>query len=335
MDRSDQVNPRYARHNPRYARQAVLAEIGPAGQQRLAEARVLVVGAGGLGSYVLQALAGAGVGHLAIIDHDRVDLSNLHRQPLFRMNDIGRPKAEAAAEAVRALNPEVESRTSVERLQSDNADRFVEQADLVVDAADSLAVTYILSDACMMQAKPLVSASVLEQRGYVGAFCGGAPSYRAVFPDMPTVIGSCAQNGVFGSAVGVLGSLQAHIVLQLILGHHPSPLGRLVTVDLKSLSFGGFDFSAAEEPTGTPIPFISLANVERADLVVELRDESEAPQPVTAEALRILPADIGSAELPHDRRVVLCCRSGIRAFRAANVLRRRGFDRLAVLAAGE
>ncbi|WP_342641622.1 ThiF family adenylyltransferase [Rhodoligotrophos ferricapiens] len=328
MDRGDTIGSRYAR-------QMVLAEIGPEGQELLQRARVLVVGAGGLGSFVLPALAGAGVGKLVIVDHDVVDLSNLHRQPLFRMADIGKPKAEAACAAIHALNPEIACEAVVARLEPDNAEALVARVDLVVDAADSLAVSYILSDHCMAQGRPLVSASVLEQRGYVGAFCAGAPSYRAVFPDMPTVIGSCALNGVFGSAVGVLGSLQAHIALQLLLGHEPSPLGRLVTVDLKSLSFGGFDFSGAEEPAGPPIPFIGRANLRQGDVIIELRDAEEAPQAITADALRILPQNITEAQLPEDRRVVLCCRSGVRAFRAANLLRRRGLRDLALLAAGE
>lgn len=318
----------------RYARQTVLPEIGAAGQARLAAARVLVVGAGGLGSPVLATLAGAGVGRLTILDHDRVEESNLHRQPLYRMADIGRPKVEAAREALLAANPGIAVEAVPRRLSVAEAPTLVAGHDLVLDCADSLAVTYVLSDSCRDARKPFVSASVLGLSGYVGAFCGTAPSYRAVFPDMPSTVGSCAANGVLGSAVAVLGSLQAHMALQLLLGLEPSPLGRLVSVDLRTLAFGGFGFLGAEEPMGVPVPFIGPAELGRDDLIVELRGLEEAPEPVHASALRLAPGEIAAdpAILPNDRRIVLCCASGVRAHRAARLLAARGARDLAVLA---
>jgi molybdopterin/thiamine biosynthesis adenylyltransferase/rhodanese-related sulfurtransferase len=321
----------------RYARQTTLAEVGEAGQARLRASSVLVIGAGGLGSPVLLTLAGAGIGRIVIVDHDRVEESNLHRQPLYRMADQGRPKAEAARDALLAYNPEVMVESAVTRLGPRNAGGLVERAQIVVDCADSLAATYLLSDACQAAAKPLVSASVLEQRGYVGVFCGGQPSYRAVFPDMPSQAGSCAMNGVLGSAVAVVGGLQAHMVLQLALGLTPSPAGRLVSLDLAKLGFGGFAFAGTEEPASGGLPFIDRDDVKPDDHVVELRDEAEAPRPVTTTAIRWSPDQIrtGAAELPADRRIVLCCASGIRAHRAGRVLQERGFRDLALVAAGE
>jgi molybdopterin/thiamine biosynthesis adenylyltransferase/rhodanese-related sulfurtransferase len=320
----------------RYGRQRVLAEVGEAGQARLAAAAVLVVGAGGLGSPVLATLAGAGVGRLVVVDHDRVEASNLHRQPLFRMADLGRPKAEAARDALLAYNPEVAVEAEAVRLDPANAARLVARAGIVVDAADSLAVTYMLSDACRDAGKPLVSAAVLGQQGYVGAFCGGGPSYRAVFPDLPATVGSCAANGVLGSAVAVVGALQAHLVLQLILSSTPSPLGQLVSVDLGRLAFGGFRFDGAQEPAGASLPFIAHTALSPADHVIDLRGVDEAPRPVTGAAVRLTVAQIeqGDVELPRDRRVVLCCRSGVRAYRAARALEARGFTDLALLAIG-
>lgn len=314
----------------RYARQTVLPEIGPAGQARLAAARVLIVGAGGLGSPVLATLAGAGTGHLTIVDHDRVEESNLHRQALYRMDDLGRPKAEAARDAVLAANPTIAVAARAARLGVADAPARVAAADLVLDCADSLAVTYVLSDACHALGKPLVSASVLGLTGYVGAFCGGAPSYRAVFPDMPATVGSCAANGVLGSAVAVLGGLQAHMTLQILLGLAPSPLGRLVSVDLRTLSFGGFDFHDAVEPADGAIPFVTQGSLAPEDLVVELRGVDEAPEPVTAGALRLGQDELDA--VPSGRRVVLCCASGVRAHRAARRLAQRGIRDVAVLA---
>lgn len=320
----------------RYSRQRVLPDVGEAGQARLAAASVLVVGAGGLGSPVLSTLAGAGVGRLVVVDHDRVEESNLHRQPLYRMADLGRLKVEAAREALLAYNPHVAVEAAALRLDPGNVDRLVRRADIVVDAADSLAVTYTLSDACRTASKPFVSASVLGHQGYVGGFCGGGPSYRAVFPDLPGAAGSCAANGVLGSTVAMVGALEAHMVLQLVLGLEPSPLGRLVTVDLRTLAFGGFSFGDAAEATGTVLRFIAREAIGTSDCVVELRGSEEAPQPIIETAIRLSVAEVeeGGARLPHDRRIVVCCRSGIRAHRAARALQARGFTNLALLATG-
>ncbi|SER40140.1 Molybdopterin or thiamine biosynthesis adenylyltransferase [Faunimonas pinastri] len=317
----------------RYARQIILPEVGAVGQAKLAAARVLVVGAGGLGSSVLPALAGAGVGHIDIVDHDRVDASNLHRQWLYRMSDIGRPKAEAAWDALAPLNPEVGLHAHAERLRPSNVEGLVGAVDLVVDAADSLAVTYMLGSTCHRLRKPLITASVLEQRGYVGGFSGGAPSYRAIFPDMPTVVGSCAINGVLGSAVGVLGSLQAHMALQVLLGQHPSPLGRLVSVDLKTMNFGGFGFEGTPEPEDVEIAFIEACDLRSGDRVVELRPVEEAPEPAVAGAMRVAPDEVSAEIQPSSGRVVFACASGVRAYRAARSAQSRWACEAAVLIA--
>ena len=234
--------------NDRYARQTVLPDIGAAGQARLAAASVLVVGAGGLGCPVLQYLAGAGVGRLIVVDHDTVEETNLHRQPIYGMADLGKPKADVARMRLSGFNPDIAIDAVIERLTPQNAARLVAEAELVVDAADSFAVTYILSDACHRAAKPLVSASVIGLTGYLGAFCGGAPSYRAVFPDVSVEGGTCATVGVLGTAVAVLGSLQAHLVLHLLLRLQPPVLGRVITFDARTFAFGGFDFAGAPEP---------------------------------------------------------------------------------------
>ena len=319
----------------RYARQMVLSEVGPAGQAKLAAASVLVVGAGGLGCPVLQYLAGAGVGHLTVVDHDMVEETNLHRQPLYGMADIGKPKAEAAAARLERFNPTIEAVAVVRRLTPQNAATLVANADLVVDAADSFAVSYILSDACFAAAKPLVSASVIGMTGYAGAFCGGGPSYRAVFPDVSMDGGTCASVGVLGTAVAVLGSLQAHLALHLLLGLEPTVLGRVVTFDAGRLAFGGFDFAATAEPAEF-VPFIAPASVTADDLVVDLRSLEEAPQSPFAGARRLGVESIETlaAQPPQTGRIVLCCRSGQRALAAANLLRERGLANLALVALG-
>lgn len=324
-----------ADESARYVRQTVLAEVGAAGQARLAAASVLVVGAGGLGCPVLQYLAGAGVGRLVVVDHDTVEESNLHRQPLYAMADIGTAKAEAARAALARFNPAVAVEAAVERLTPQNAVRLVDGADLVIDAADSFAVTYILSDACQAAAKPLVSASAIGLSGYVGVFCGGGPSYRAVFPDVAADGGTCATVGVLGTAVAVLGSLQAHLALHQLLGLEPSALGRIVTFDAGRLGFGGFGFAGTPEPE-TYVPFIAPDAVEAADLVVDLRSLEEAPVSPFAGAHRLDVEHVTEiATQPwRGQRIVLCCRSGQRALAAADRLRAQGIEKMALVALG-
>ena len=319
----------------RYARQIALAQVGADGQARLAAASVLVIGAGGLGCPALQYLAAAGVGRLIIVDHDRVEESNLHRQPLYAMDDVGSPKVAAARAALLRLNPTITVETLAGRATPDNAAHLVADADIVVDAADSLAATYVLNDACQALVRPLVSASAIGLSGYVGAFCAGAPSYRAVFPDMPARAATCASAGVLGSLVGVIGSLQAQLVLQLILAIMPSPLGRLLTFDAARLSFGGFTFHDAVEPDGPLLRYISPREVTADDLVVDLRSLDEAPVSPFDGALRLEVDMIGTLTDDHPpsaSRIVLCCHSGLRAWQAGRHLRDRGFTHLALVA---
>jgi molybdopterin/thiamine biosynthesis adenylyltransferase/rhodanese-related sulfurtransferase len=318
----------------RYSRQTVLPQVGAVGQQRLAAARVLVVGAGGLGCPVLSYLAGTGVGHLMIVDHDVVEETNLHRQPLYGMEDIGKPKAEVARRRLLAFNPQIAIDAVGACLTPQNVRDLVARVDLVVDAADSFAVTYMLSDACQPTAKPLVSASVIGMTGYAGAFCGGGPSYRAVFPDVSIDGGTCATVGVLGTAVAVLGGLQAHLALNLLLGLEPSVLGRVITFDAQRLVFGGFAFAGTSEPDSF-VPFIAAAAVAPDDIVVDLRSLEEAPQSPFAGAYRIEVEEIGRMSVPEKaQRIVLCCRSGQRSLMAADILRERGVTNLALVALG-
>jgi len=319
----------------RYARQTVLPEVGANGQARLAAAAVAVVGAGGLGCAVLEYLTAAGVGRLTIMDHDTVEESNLHRQPLYRMSDLGSLKVEAARAALGALNPEVRIEARPERLTPANAAALAAGADVVVDAADSFAVTYVLSDACLRAGKPLVSASVLGLSGYVGVFCGGAPSYRAVFPELPRQAGSCAESGVLGTAVGVMGTLQAHLTLALLLGLEPTVLGRLINIDFRTLHLGGFSFAGAQEPPEV-FAFIAPQDVAPSDLVIDLRSLTEAPASPFASASRmdVEALEQGEPPLPRAGRIVLCCRTGARAWRAARVLAARGHRNVALIALG-
>jgi molybdopterin/thiamine biosynthesis adenylyltransferase/rhodanese-related sulfurtransferase len=321
----------------RYARQITLPEVGVEGQARIRAATVLVVGAGGLGCALLQYLGAAGIGRIVIVDHDRIEAANLHRQPLYRMGDLGRFKADVAGAALRELNPTIDIDSVCERLTPANAKTLVPDADVVIDGADSFAVTYTLSDECARAGKPLVSASVLGLSGYAGVFCGGAPSYRAVFPEMPSHAGSCAGTGVLGTAVGVMGTLQAQMVLSLILRLQPPVLGRLITVDFRSLRFGGFSFASAREPAEPVLAFIAPSDASAADLIVDLRSTLEAPTSVFPSSVRIAVEEIEivAGQTTSSQRIVLCCRSGVRAWRAAATLRAKGHTNLALVAMGD
>ncbi len=316
----------------RYARQQILPEIGAAGQARIGAAHVLIVGAGGLGVPAIQYLAGAGIGRITLVDPDRVEDTNLHRQPIYGPFP-GQPKALAAAAFVRGLNPQVRVDPLVAWATPANAPALVAGADLVLDCADSFAASYMLSDLCLAAGKPLISGSALGFSGYVGGFCGGAPSLRAVFPDLPDSLATCAGAGVLGPVVGMLGALQAQMALAVVLGLAPSPLGQLLRHDLRGLAVSGFRFDGAPEPAA-PHRFIARSQIRPGDFVAELRDPAEAPCPAAPHAVRHRVEDFGpGGPLPGpDQRAVLACRSGLRAWRAADRLRRVWPGDIALLA---
>lgn len=320
--------------NGRYLRQTALPEVGVEGQTRLGQARVLVMGAGGLGCPVLLYLAGAGVGYLRIVDGDRVELGNLHRQVLYGQSDLGRYKVEAARDALLTRNPEIRIEARAHWLQPGNVADLIEGMDLVVDAGDNRAVTYVLDDACSAAGVPLVSASALELHGHVGVFCGRAPSYRAVFPEMPQNAANCNTSGVLGPIVGLFGSLQAQLALQLLLDIQPDPSGILWRFDARRGNFSRIDFSSAPTPEGALLHFLCPEELPPEAQVLELRSAAEALKPVVPGALRVLPGELVGflSQLDSDHPVVPACQAGLRAWRAARQLQEAGFSCPGVLA---
>ncbi|KEO51384.1 HesA/MoeB/ThiF family protein [Thioclava indica] len=304
----------------RYARQICLPEIGATGQDRLAAAKVLVAGAGGLGATVLPLLAGAGIGCITLYDGDHVEEHNLHRQTLFRMDDLGQPKAPAATRHLRALNGECQIRPVVARLDPANARAEIAGADLVIDAADNFATSYALSDLCRAMGKPFLSASVLGRQGHAGGFCGSSPSLRAVFPDPPSHAATCATAGVMGPAVATLGAIQAQMALSVLLNLQPSPLGQIVTLDFTTWRFSQFRFEDAPEPENPFPEIVAQCAIGPHDRVIDLR---------TAHTLPVV--DIRH---PPDQRIVFLCSSGLRAWRAARQLANDGYQHVAICADG-
>jgi len=239
----------------RFARHIVLREVGGPGQQKLKAARVLIVGAGGLGAPVIQYLAAAGVGTLGLVDDDIVSLSNLQRQVIHATDAVGRRKVDSAAEAVGRLNPHVTVEPQALRLSADNAAELIGRYDIVVDGSDNFTTRYLLADCCESVGRPLVSAAI-------GAFDGSIttltphlidadgrrlPGYRDLFPEPPPagLVPTCAETGVIGALPGIMGSLQAMEVIKLICGIGEPLVGRLLLVDSLNMRFETIRYRAA------------------------------------------------------------------------------------------
>ena len=223
----------------RYARHILLPQVGGGGQEQLLRSRVLVVGTGGLGSPLALYLAAAGVGHLGLVDDDHVDLSNLQRQVLFDTAQLDAPKAAAAGERLRALNPDVAVEAHAVRLDGDTANRLVPSYDVVVDCTDNFDTRYALNTACVRAGRPMVTAALMRFDGQVTTVLPGqGPCYRCLFPQPPEpgTVPSCAEAGVFGALAGLLGSVQAMEVLKLLLGIGDPLVGRLLLVDALGMS---------------------------------------------------------------------------------------------------
>jgi len=251
----------------RYARHIVLRDVGGPGQAKLKAARVLVVGAGGLGAPVLMYLAAAGVGHIGIVDDDAVSLSNLQRQVIFSTSDIGAPKAVRAGEAVTRLNPHVAVETHGMRIDAGNALELIARYDVVVDGSDNFATRYLVSDACYFARKPLITAAL-------GTFDGSLttirpherradgmpnPTYRCLFPEPPPpgAIPACAEAGVLGALPGVLGSLMALEVIREIVGFGETLVGRLLMIDARAMRFETLEYAwDADNPLSGNAPTI-------------------------------------------------------------------------------
>lgn len=222
----------------RYARHIILPEIGGKGQRKLLGAKVLLIGAGGLGSPAGYYLAAAGVGTLGIVDFDVVDLSNLQRQILHSTEDLDRPKTESAKETIRALNPDVEVQTYREKLTSENILSIIEDYDLVVDGCDNFPTRYLVNDACVMRGKPDVYGSIFRFEGQATVFDGRTgPCYRCLYPEPPPpgMVPSCQEAGVLGVLPGFVGTIQALEAIKLILGIGDSLIGRLLLFDALGL----------------------------------------------------------------------------------------------------
>jgi adenylyltransferase/sulfurtransferase len=224
----------------RYSRQIMLPQVDTAGQQRLLDSRVFIVGMGGLGSPVAMYLAAAGVGQLTLADFDTVDLSNLQRQILHGSHDIGRPKVASARDTLQVLNPEVEVLALNQRLEGEALAAQIAVADVVVDASDNFATRFLLNDACVAARKPLVSGAAIRMEGQVSVFHNerdDSPCYRCLYRDEEELAQTCSENGVLAPVVGIIGAVQATEVLKVLLGIGDTLGGRLLLLDALSMEW--------------------------------------------------------------------------------------------------
>ena len=353
----------------RYSRHLILPEFGAKGQKKLKAARVLVVGAGGLGSPAAMYLAAAGVGTLGLVDFDVVDASNLQRQVLHSTADVGRKKTDSAKDRLQGLNPDIEVRTHELRLSSENALELFGQYDLVLDGTDNYATRYLINDACVLRGVPNVSASVFRFEGQLSIFgANDGPCYRCLFaePPPPGLVPACGEGGVLGIVPGVVGTLQATEAIKLLAGLGEPLIGRLLLFDALDMSFrtlkvrknpdcalcgqaptirGLVDYEAfcglRAPPPGTvnDITPQSLAErLARKDQVqlVDVREPGEREISDIAGSISMPMGDLTAryTELSREVDIVVFCKVGERSGRAVEQLQRIGFTRVFNLAGG-
>ena len=339
--------------SPDYSRQMALPEVGADGQQRLQSAKVAVIGAGGLGVPVLQYLAGAGVGELVMVDGDRLEASNLHRQTWYALTDCGEMKATLAARRVHALNPTVKATAHPERLTNASAEVLLQGCDLILDCTDNFASKFLLNDLAHRLAKPVILASVHQYEGQLQLIdpAHGSSCLRCVWPEATRdgLVGNCAEAGVLGPVPGVLGSLQALEALKHLLALPGRLRDEVVLIDLLSLAVRrikakraaecqsrcerALALSAAASPESLEYPDIESALSDRL-VIIDIRDPDEIrrePLPIApvsmAKSLAIPMQEILSGRnLPNDGRYLLICSRGKRSLATCLTLRERGMN---------
>ena len=344
----------------RYQRQITLPEFGPEGQQRLGNGSVLVVGAGGLGSPAATYLAAAGVGRIGLVDFDRVDETNLHRQILYATSDVGRPKLEAAGARLRDLNPEVTIETHEVRLASENALELFARYDVILDGTDNFATRYLVNDACKITGKPNVYGSVFRFDGQVSVFATEhGPCYRCIYPEPPPPgsVPSCAEGGVLGVLPGVVGTLQATEAIKLLTGIGETLAGRLLLFDALHMSFRTMklrrrceehaaitklidyeEFCNPVNQTDITPTELSQKLAEGAEIVlIDVREPYEWNAGHIEGAVHIPMNEVPQrlTEIPKDKEVVMICRSGGRSGHVQqHLLESQGYSRVKNLVGG-
>ncbi len=339
----------------RYSRHFLLQDFGEDGQQKLKNARVLVIGAGGLGCPALQYLAAAGVGTIGIVDGDEVGLSNLHRQILYTNQDIGQNKAVVASYKLQQINPHITTEVFEEFLNIENALDIIDQYDVVLDGSDNFEARYLVNDACVILGKPFVYGAILKFEGQVSVFnYQDGPTYRCLFPEPPKgiLIPNCAEVGVIGVLPGLIGSYQANEAIKIITGIGNTLSGRLLMIDALQMSHHSIqiklvpenkqisDLKMYEVQCGSSGNLVTPAEVgrllEQADVaVLDVRTDLEF-QKDNIGGLNIPLASLEEQihQLDKDKSYLVICQSGVRSRQAINTLNAKGFHQLYDLKGG-
>ena len=344
----------------RYSRQIALPEFSEAGQRKLRDASVLIVGAGGLGSPASTYLAAAGVGRIGLVDFDRVDVTNLHRQILYGTSDVGRPKLEAAQERLSDANPDVAIETHHARLDSTNALDIFRNYDVILDGTDNFATRYLVNDACVLLGKPNVYGSVFRFDGQVSVFAThDGPCYRCLYPEPPPphLVPNCAEGGVLGVLPGIIGTLQATEAIKLITGIGETLAGRLLLFDALRMTFRVMrvrkrceehaaitkliDYEEFCNPVQnhediTPAQLAERLSRGEEIVLIDVREPYEWNSGHIESAQHIPMQQIPKRleELPRDAEIVAICRSGGRSAQVQQYLRQQGFANVRNLLGG-
>lgn len=327
----------------RFQRQTILPGIGTSGQQNLQNSKVLVVGAGGLGCAVLPYLASAGVGSLGIVDGDKVELSNLHRQVLYSEKSIGEFKVSEAEKVLTSMNSALNITTYPVFITQENVDNLLSEYDLVIDATDNTEVRYILDEACRVAGKAMIYGSIFRFQGQVSVFnYQGGPSYRSLFPEEDQSSLNCAEAGVLGTTVGMIGMLQANEALKIILGIGEVLSGKILIYNMLKNDQQIFELAINKEPVSekTILPTIDLISAEEAltegGLLVDVRELGERPVFALENCIQ-LPLSILESrldEISKEAKITVFCQSGTRAISAAKILRKANFQQVKAIHGG-
>jgi len=322
----------------RYDRQITLGEVGVSGQEKLRKASVLIIGVGGLGCPAAQYLVGAGVGKIGLMDHDKVSISNLHRQVLYNDNDIGKSKALVAQEKLQQLNSEIDIVAIEEALSIENAEKLFFQYDIILDGTDNFETKYLINDACILANKPWVYASIYKNEGQLSVFnYKGGPSYRCLFPKTTRQNVSCEATGVLGVVPGIFGMLQAMEILKIVLGVGNILSGKLKLSNLLTGSEQILKLQKREEEIekikeNGIIPVIIECKIsDESKLYLDIREIFEQPRITSEKVIQIPMSDLDERlwEIPKEEEVFVFCQSGKRSKKIVDLLKAEyGFENL-------
>ncbi len=344
----------------RYVRQLALPEIDLLAQEKLSQTTLLMVGAGGLGAPALPYLAGAGIGHIIIADHDGIDISNLHRQTVYKSNEAGQNKAERTAAYLHDLNPEIKISTITDKITANNANEFLDghNINIILDGSDNFETKALLNDIAINMGVPFITASVNQFQGQIGVFAGheaDKPCYRCLFPEFPDDARNCNEAGILGTSAGIVGMMQAHTALLYLLNIDKEKRENFININLKTMRIENLttikdmhcpycntspqkEQKTTKEKTMTDMIGIDQLNDENSIIIDVRQPEELIADPLNNDLIKTPPMNIPLPELigrldelPTGQRLAFVCAGNIRSVQAAEYLAAKGYKNVCVL----